>query len=386
MESSVSSLSSFSSVHDTQSLPLPSLKKRPTKSRSMFPLRGPSSTDVKGKSRPLRSLSGFLPSPESSDCDLSDREPLHALTPAPFKQRFGSTALPTPPTSDDETDRSPTAAEPTTPKKSALPKEFPFPRQPISLPSTRENTLPQTPTRRCLSANVRRKQASPYPDRFISKRSTPTTPQSPAETYRISKHPEQLLPEEKLLRHGSATPDPFSPLKVSRIRADRLNEVQRHRGSNGTQRSYSRTLGFTTVSEVAVDAMGIQNRQASIGSLWNVGGNAQATLPAPVRGVSNGRGGFLSSGSNAPMYDSHFLDDLSTDQDVDQMERRLASALGIDRTLRVLENTTRVENSRVVSTGSIGIKRKHIFLEQHAAWKGGEWIQSGSGNGIDSSP
>ena len=135
-----------------------------------------------------------------------------------------------------------------------------------------------------------------------------------------------------------------------------------------------------------MDAMGIQNRQASIGSLWNVGGNTQATLPAPVRGVSNGRGGFLSSGSNAPMYDSHFLDDLSTDQDVDQMERRLAAALGIDRTLRVLENTTRLENSRVVSTGSVGIKRKHIFLEQHAAWKGGEWIQSGSGNGIDSSP
>ena len=343
-------------------------RKLRNKSKLMYPLRKISNNGVNLSRHSLRSLSGHLPSPDSSDCE----PPTIALTKP--KSRIGSTALPTPPTTDDEKEEE-TASQTS---QHVVTNGYPFPLQPVSLPSKRENTLPPTPDRRCFSARNRRKPISPFPDRFVSNRSTPTTTQSPAETYRLSKIPHQLTPEEKMLRNRSATLDPFGPLRVSRIRADRLSS-SRERVVNGHRRSHSRTIGFATVSEVAMDAVMLQNRQASAGNVWNVGGSAQTNRPAPVRGVSDGRGGFLSSGSNAPMYESNFLDDLSTDQDVVQMEQRIAVAMDIDRTTRVLDNTAPLGDPRSVSTGSIGLKRKRLFLEPGTTFKYGAWTHDSGG-------
>ena len=354
--------------------------RKPRRCQSMFPLHNHSTIDVKARIRPPRSFSSFLPSPESSDCESPRLQ-----TPRPSKQRVESTALPTPPSSDDESSRHLLPAKSSQLKESANLDGYSFPLHPFNLPHAHENTLLQTPPRNCLSASTCRKRKSLYPDRFISDRSTPTSPQSPAETYRISKHPEQLLPEEKFQRHGSATPDPFSPLKISRIRASRVDGVQRGRHTITMQLPRSRTIGLTTVDQFVPDVGDTPNRQVSSGNIWNMGGLAQTMLPAPVRGISNGRGGFLSSGTNAPMYESRLLDDLSTDQDVDQMERRLAAALDIDRTLRVFEISDKVRNNRILSTGGIGLKRKRMFLEQRTTWREGAWAQIGTGNGNSSS-
>lgn len=366
-------------LRSSSALQLSNKGRAPRKCQSMFPLHNHSTTDVRARIRPPRSFSSFLPSPESSDCESPRLQ-----RPRPSKQRVESTALPTPPSSDDESSGNLLSAETDQLKASAHLDGYSFPLQPFNLPPAHESTHLQTPPRNCLCTNTRRKRRSPYPDRFISDRSTPTSPQSPAETYRISKHPEQLLPEEKFQRHGSATPDPFRPLKISKIRASRLDAVQRGGQTTTMQLPRSRTIGLTTVNQFARDVGDTPNRQVSSGNIWNVGGFAQTMLPAPLRGISNGRGGFLSSGTNAPMYESRFLDDLSTDQDVDQMERRLAAALDIDRTLRVFENSNKIRNTRILSTGGFGLKRKRMFLEQRTTWREGRWAHIGTGNGNSS--
>ena len=311
--------------------------------------------------RSLSSISG-LPSPGLLDNEHTSNLELYT------NKRDVSAALPTPPESEDEDLDGPLINA--TPQISQ--DSFPFPLQPAKLPSVGENKAPQTPSRRRRSPQRFRYRASPSPDRFISNRSTPTTPQNPAETYRVSRLPQQLLPNERLLRHNLATPDPFGPLRVARVRNERSNS-HRGRGSPPASRSPSRTVGATNVSDLASDRSVAQNRQVS--PIWNVGGAAQTSLHEPMRGVSNGRGGLIRSGSNAPMYDSHFLDDLSTDQDIDQMERRLAAAFDLDQTRRVLTNSRSPETSRNASTGSIGIKRKRLCLEAGSTWQETSWTQ-----------
>ena len=314
----------------------------------------------------FRASSGLPPSPPSSDDEsfsVSGEKEIYG---------DGSLALPTPPASDDEEldDKSNGIVEFDGIETSS------FPLRPTVIPINGENRLPRTPRRDVNNVYWQRSPASPLPDRFISNRNTPTRSQSPAETFRVSKTPEQLLPAEKLLRDRSETPDPFGPLRVTRIRNERVTNFTR-RDSPLFTRSPPHTVGTTNASEVPLDPLGVQNRQVSAGAVWNIGGTVQANFMGPVRGVSNGRGGFISSGSNAPMYESHFLDDLSTDQDVDQMERRLATALDIDQTSKVLNISRPLENPRIVSTGSVGIKSKRLYLETRHEWKDSAWTLDG---------
>ena len=357
-------------AENDQSFPFqPRKGKTLRKYRSMYPLRKISNTNVNESRLSLHSVSGHLPSPPSSD------EESVPTPPSKYHSRVASKNLPTPPLTDDEEENVTRRVQQRVPRA----REYSFPLQPVSLPSTRENMQPQTPGRRYFSARNRKKTTSPFLDRFISNRSTPTTPQSPADTYRLSKDVGQLTPEEKSRRHQSATPDPFGPLKISRIRADRVrNSIET---GFTQQRSHSRTIGFATVSEVTMGTTMIQSRQVSPGNVLTVGGSVILDSSSPTHGVSNGLGGFLSSGSNAPMHESRFLDDLSTDQDVDQIEQRLAAALDIDQTTRILENSKPYADSRCVSTGSIGIKRKRLYLEQKTTWKDGQWVQEGHSEG-----
>ena len=214
---------------------------------------------------------------------------------------------------------------------------------------------------------------STSPDRFISSR---CTPQDVSKTFRLSKHPEQLSSAEKLLRHRSATPDPFGPLAVRRIWEARINAT----GNTDLRPvpSRTRTIGTTNVQHPPQDPLATQNRQASAGAVWNVGGVSQANMSGPVRGISDGRGGFVSSGSNAPMFTSHFFDEDTLEQDNGQLESRLAVALDIDQTRRILDISMSPVQGRSVSTGSIGTKRKYVYFEPRTRWMNGQWVQEGS--------
>ena len=210
------------------------------------------------------------------------------------------------------------------------------------------------------------------PDRYISNRQKP---QEASKTFRVSKSPHQLSSSERLLRHPSATPDPFGPLVVPRTRNPRtaasvVGDVQ-------MLPSRPRTMGFTNLLTLPQDTLVLQNRQVSAGAVWNVGGSNAATHSGPIRSISDGRGGFLSSGSNAPMYTSHFFDEEILDHGLERMESRLAAALDIDLTSRVIETSRAVQITRSVSVNVTGVKRKSVHSEPRIRWKHGEWTQGG---------
>lgn len=288
-------------------------------------------------------------------------------------------AYPTPPGS--ERGESPHASHPESNVSEAI-DAFPFPLSPIPLPALKFSTstnyeVPCTPSRRWASAGIQplTPSRSMSPDRYISNRNSP---QEPAKTYRLSKSPHQLSVPEKLLRHISASPDPFGPLTLLRIRHGMIATP------NGpTPPIYPRPprpIGTTNVTAVPGDPFTVQNRLSSAGAVWNISGTSLAQHSGPIRSVSNGRGGFISGGSNAPMYVSQFFDDDTSDQDMDRMEARLAAALEIDRTARVLDISRSSPSPRSVSTSIIGVKRKHQYVEPRTRWKYGDWVQESSGS------
>ena len=210
------------------------------------------------------------------------------------------------------------------------------------------------------------------PDRYISNRQKP---QEASKTFRVSKSPHQLSSSERLLRHPSATPDPFGPLVVVRTRDHRTaTEVV---GDVPMLHSRPRTMGITNLLTVPQDTLVLQNRQVSAGAVWSVGGSNAATHSGPIRSISDGRGGFLSSGSNAPMYTSHFYDEDILDHGSERMESRLAAALDIDLTSRVIDTSRTVRSNRSVSVNAAGVKRKSVNSDPRIRWKHGEWTQDG---------
>ena len=210
------------------------------------------------------------------------------------------------------------------------------------------------------------------PDRYISNRQKP---QEASKTFRVSKSPHQLSSPERLLRHPSATPDPFGPLVVPRTRDHRT--AASVAGDVQMLPSRPRTMGITNLLTVPQDILVLQNRQVSAGGVWNVGGSNAATHSGPIRSISDGRGGFLSSGSNAPMYTSHFYDEDILDHGSERMESRLAAALDIDLTSRVIDTSRTVRSNRSVGVNVAGVKRKSVNSDSRIRWKHGEWTHDG---------
>lgn len=278
------------------------------------------------------------------------------------------------------------SAPSTTMRTDQDPDSSPFPLAPVPLltfspTSASGDEGPSTPRGRGFGTKARYRTPSTSPDRYISNR---YTPQDASKTFRLSKPSQQLSSMEKLLRHPSASPDPFGPLNIRRVREARINA-----SANANPRAIqprTRTIGTTNVQHPPQDPLALQNRQVSAGAVWNVGGNSQATPSGPVRGISDGRGGFTSSGSNAPMFTSHFFDDDTLDQDNSQLESRLAVALDIDQTCRILDISRSPAQVRSVSTGSIGTKRKYPYFESRTRWMNGQWVQKGSQSRESTSP
>src|SRR4051812_3130715 len=91
-------------------------------------------------------------------------------------------------------------------------------------------------------------------------------------------------------------------------------------------------------------------RQVSNGNVWGVGGVAPGGTA-----VDNGHGQFLRSGTNARLFRTSFPTARPKAQDeLEKLEARLAEALGLDRTRRIIETSIpryRGENSRGNSRG-----------------------------------
>lgn len=105
----------------------------------------------------------------------------------------------------------------------------------------------------------------------------------------------------------------------------------------------------------------------SFGTVWAVGGLAPLTI-----GVSDGRGGLLGSGTNAPLYSTTFCAAKPKEQqEIEMLENRIAQALDLDRVGRVLEFRG------IARPSSPSRSQSQTTVEQKTTWAGSEWVLGG---------
>ena len=100
-------------------------------------------------------------------------------------------------------------------------------------------------------------------------------------------------------------------------------------------------------SERLVESSG--ERQASRGTIWTVGGIAPNS-----RGVDDGHGHWLRSGTNARIFPATFSTTSSrADYDTERYHGRIATALGIDRARRIFEFDHNRNHTHAASSGLV---------------------------------
>lgn len=225
---------------------------------------------------------------------------------------------------------------------------------------TRSSSSPLRPSqwvsRGGLLASPRKSQTS-TPDRFIHCRRPPAVTR---ESFELNKPSER----EQISRQGHrAGGDPFS----RRVRrSDRRNAELRELREAHTVIA-GRSTGSVRSPNLALrsSSLILTVRHISAGAVWNVGG--RSAVSDTVAAISTGNGGMLGSGTVAPLYTSTFLSRADPEAELEAYERRLALALEVDQTERVLFHSP-LPSSRPSSKQSP--HRLHV-------WKDGAWAQDG---------
>lgn len=202
--------------------------------------------------------------------------------------------------------------------------------------------------------------SSVSPDRFIPKRHFAEISTTP---FRVNKHPHHLSPEEKVFRRRLPGDDPFLP---TRPRPPAF-PGQRPTPIRLRQRPLQRPR-LVTDPDVAGGSHQIEFlRRVSAGAVWGVGGMT-AMLGDPSVAVSNGAPSLSARGSTAPTYVAKFLPRNNRADDQNKHESRLALALDIDPTARLLVTCVPcAENSP--SPSSPYYERLSPFVWKESAWK-----------------
>jgi hypothetical protein len=219
----------------------------------------------------------------------------------------------------------------------------------------------QWATRGGLLQSPRRGQAC-APDRYIAARRPPAITR---ESYELNKPTERR--EATHANHGSqSNSDPFS----QRLRrSGRLNDELR-----ALREAHSLLMGRASALRRNVNLAYRHNpnasgfRQISAGTVWNVGG--PSAVSDTVVAVSTGRGGMLGTGTNAPLYTSTFLNSADPEAELEAYERRLALALGVDQTDRVLQHSSPPPTIPNATHHDMAVHTKHN-------WRDSAWIKDG---------
>lgn len=169
--------------------------------------------------------------------------------------------------------------------------------------------------RRLLTAGLR------MPDRFVTGR--PGTPTK--EALILAQPVEKLSASEKRARPQLANVDPFAPAPRRSLRM--AEQFATLRGPPALPRPVGRT------STLVGDAQAARQRAVSEGAVWHVGGTL---VTEGVASTTNGRGGRVTSGTSAPHYTADFLRKTSASEDEVKHGRRLALAMDIDQSARML--------------------------------------------------
>jgi len=199
--------------------------------------------------------------------------------------------------------------------------------------------------------------SSVSPDRFIPNRHFAEISSTP---FRVNKHPHHLSPEEKVLRRRLPGDDPFLPRPS-------VFPGQRPTPTRLRQRPLQRPR---LVTGPIVTRGARQNdflRRVSAGAVWGVGGTS-AMLGDPSLTVSNGVPSRSDRGSTAPTYVAKFLPRNNNADNKNKHESRLALALDIDPTTRLIGTCVPcAENSPAPS--SPYYERLSPFVWKDSAWK-----------------
>ncbi|KAK4548090.1 hypothetical protein LTR36_010810 [Oleoguttula mirabilis] len=162
------------------------------------------------------------------------------------------------------------------------------------------------------------------PDRFITSR--PSTPAKQA--LLVSRATEKPSRLQKRSRMRATDVDPFAPAPRRSIRM--AEQFATLRGPSTVSRPVGRT---GTLLDDGRDSQ----RTASEGAVWHVGGTL---VTEGVASITNGRGGRVTSGTSAPHYTADFLRKTSATEDEAKQGRRLALAMDIDPSAKVLAYRT----------------------------------------------
>jgi len=187
----------------------------------------------------------------------------------------------------------------------------------------------------------------------------------------VSVSPSKLSPNEKLRRGRGTNLDPFA----LRDRRASTGTFARHLPAPATGSRQNSNVPPPSGGPLSVRRLSLSNsaRRISNGAIWSVGGAAASA--ESVIGVTNGRGGLFASGSSAPLYRSNFLDRLDSVAEREALEQRLALALDVDISARVLNHTS--EKSRRPTLASPqSFNRTKAFGP--TVWKDSSWIKEGS--------
>lgn len=192
---------------------------------------------------------------------------------------------------------------------------------PISQPARRPSML-----RNHISSRPR---PSRTPDRFVFDR-TPNV--QLRERFMLSTPPQELTANERWSRRQSHAHDAFgSKTKVTRRPNLAKSPViaRAPRTPSLFMSSRVNPLGLVTPESP---------REISQGAVWNVGGSSPSHPADGVRSVSDGRGGHITSGTNAPMFRSNFCNHVHDDTDHLHIHgKRLSAAMEVDQASRVLD-------------------------------------------------
>jgi len=237
----------------------------------------------------------------------------------------------------------------------------------ISTPRSKENRVSspergRSRVRAAISPSAARSPLrSPIsPDRFIPKRDfvEPTSA-----IFRVAKNPQHLSPQERLFRRLLPGDDPFLPASSPRNptgrgnqQPTRLQQIPHHRPHLVTELT---SPGNNTIRETL--------REASPGAVWNVGG------PSAARGgtlVATSNNDIIASGnrSTAPNFVARFLPKKPKCSEDEIHESRLALALSIDPTNRLLGTSLRCLDAPL-NPASPDFERLSPFVWKDSAWK-----------------
>ena len=230
--------------------------------------------------------------------------------------------------------------------------------------------------RRCISASSKLQRSLRTPDRFISCRQFNL---ERSQIFRTSKPPKALSQQEKLLRTSAVSEDPFERLMVVKKRRNPDKFFSDEIAKRRLQYGFRQVTGPSGLLDPFIDASPSSLREPSTGAVWNVGGSLKSLTArqGPPRGIPNGRGGRVVSGSNAPYFTATFIDENCMDQhDRETQSARLAAALDIDVAARVLKVPARSNPASGLYPTTTAYQSASSSVGSKTRWQDGQWIRS----------